>query len=141
MKIAPSKIEMMRREASADPDKIWAAASQTLPRRRRRDAVASVAALLRQRVQRAPLFFANADERGAPQEPASPATVPLPVPRLVPGSDQAARPATGPLRASQPVPEPAPPRLTQPGQRRHLRSTRRPSTCRCPRTRCGWLRS
>jgi uncharacterized RDD family membrane protein YckC len=108
MKITASKIEMMRRQAPADHEKLWAAAAQTLPWRRRRDAVASVARLLRQRFQRAPLDVASTGERGAPQEPASPATFPLRAPRPVPGSDQAAVPATGPLRASQRVPEPAP---------------------------------
>jgi uncharacterized RDD family membrane protein YckC len=104
MKITASKIEMMRREAPADHEKFWAAAAQTLPWHRRRDAVASVVRLSRQRFQRTPLYVASSGKPGAPQEPASPATVPLRVPWAVPGSDQ----ATGPLRASQPVPEPAP---------------------------------
>ena len=108
MKITASKIDTIRREAAADREKFSAAAAQTLPWRRRWDAVASVARLSRQRFQRAPLYFASAGEPGSPQEPASPATVPLRVPRPVTGSDQAAGPATGPLRASQPVPEPAP---------------------------------
>jgi hypothetical protein len=39
MEITASKIDMMRREASADPEKFWAAAGEMLPWRRGWDAV------------------------------------------------------------------------------------------------------